>query len=35
MSVLSRLWKRACSPRFSYLEIFLIYLAVSTVLAFW
>ena len=27
------LWKHLCSPRFSYVEIFVIYLVVSTVLA--
>ena len=31
---MSRFWKHLCSPRFSYVEIFVIYLVVSTILAF-
>ena len=34
MTPMTRVWKHLCSPRFSYVEIFLIYLVVSTILAF-
>ena len=34
MTLVTRLWKHLCSPRFSYVEIFVIYVVVSTVLAF-
>ena len=34
MRLVTRVWKHLCSPRFSYVEIFLIYVVVSTILAF-